>query len=407
MAIRKRNGRWLATIYVGREPGPDGKERRVERSQVFDLKKAAEAWLAEQKALLVRGEWAPPAKQTLGEYLDQWERGALKLGPQRERTKASYRELLRLYVRPKLGHVRLDRLTKPLVQQAAAELLAQTRTAGGKPEVDETGKPRATISPVTVRRALAALSVALSAAVDARLMTSNPAQGVSLPRREREPTRWLTREHVGALIEGTQEDRHGVLWLVLAYTGLRPGEALGLAWEHMDLEAGVLRVQRALGRTTMKDDKQGWALAEPKTRRSRRAVPLPEPVVRALKAHRARQAAERLAAGETYRQYGEGGFVFARADGAPYRADAINDALRRTLKRLGLPHAPLYGLRHTAASLRLHAGVPLKVVSDLLGHSSIVLTADTYSHVTDSLQQAAAETFMAYMSAPEAKERKA
>jgi integrase len=395
VALKKRREKWLATVFRGYEPGADGKQKRLEHSKTFDLKKDAERWLREQRGEVERGQWVRPADMTLNAYLDQWQRGALALGGQRDRTKQSYRELLASYIRPRIGFLKLERVTRSAVQQAAAELLAQTVGVAPKD-----GTKHATLSPVTVRRALAALSVALRDAVDQRLISTNPARGIKLPRPERKALRWLNREEVRTLIDGTRDDRHGALWTLLATTGLRPSEALGLQWEHVDLTASAIRVQQALVPQAKAKTGATWKLDEPKTARSRRAVPVPAESARVLQRLKARNAAERLAAGEAYTVHGVGGFVFAHENGEPYRQDALMQLFGRTLLRLGLPHVTLYSLRHGHASMLMEAGVPLKVVSERLGHSSIQLTADTYSHVSDQMQQGAVEKFAAYMGAP-------
>src|SRR6185295_18928884 len=152
---------------------------------------------------------------------------------------------LKSYVRPRLGAVKLAQLDRMKVEWMAAEMLKQTKTAGGRLMLDDAGQPRETLSPVTVRRTFAALSVALSAAVSGRLLLANPAKGISVPRSDTKRIDWLTREQVHVLVDGTRDDLHGALWMLLAYTGLRPSEALGLAWSHLDLDAGALRVERS------------------------------------------------------------------------------------------------------------------------------------------------------------------
>jgi integrase len=397
MALQKRNGKWLARVFRGYQPVPDGPPKRLEHTKVFDLKKDAERWLREQQTQVENNQWVPPSAKTVAHFLAEWEAGALALGPQSDRTKESYRELLRLYVRPHLGGLKLSALTKPVVQRMAAALLTQPLTSGGRVMTATDGQPVQTLSPVTVRRALAALSIALNAAVDARLLAVNPAQGIALPRGERKRIQWLTREQGAALIAGTAEDRHGALWHLLAGTGLRPGEALALAWGSVDLDAGVLRVERAIGRKKKDERGRAWRLGEPKTAGSWRAVPIDRGVVQALLRHRDRQTAERLVAGDRYRTHEDGGFVFAGELGDPLREDALLQVFRRTLARLGLPAVTLYALRHSHATWLLEAGVPLKVVSERLGHASIQLTADVYSHVSAQFQRQAVEQFAAYM----------
>lgn len=399
MALKKRGDRWLATVFRGYEASPDGKQRRLEHSRTFDLKKDAERWIREQRGQVERGDWVKPSEITLNSFLDQWQQGALRLGPQRERTKRSYRELLITYIRPSLGHVRLDQLTKAVVQRTAAELLTRPVMKGGRAATPKEGEAVRTLSPSTVRRALAALAVALSEAVEQKLIGSNPAIGIKLPRGERNVPRWLNREELRRLIDGTSTDRHGCLWALLATTGMRPSEALGLRWENVDLANGVIRVREALVPHIQVRSGKRWSLEEPKTARSKRAVPMPAETVRSLQRQRAAQAAERLAAGSEYLDHGAGGFVFAQDRGDPYREDALMQLFRRTLAKLGLPTVTLYSLRHGHASLLLEAGVPLKVVSERLGHSSIQLTADTYSHVSDQMQQKAVEQFASYLGA--------
>lgn len=408
MALRKlKSGKWLATVFRGYESVPNAPAKRLEHAKCFALKRDAERWLRTEAAAVEDKSWMPPSAMTVGAYLDGWEAGALALGSQSERTKESYSELLRLYVRPHLGDVKLSALTKPVVQRMAATLLAQVVTSGGKAPEPKEGEAPVTLSPVTVRRVLAALSVALASAVEQRLLATNPAQGIALPRATRKRIVWLSREQGAALFAGTVEDRHGALWHLLASSGLRPGEALGLAWAHVDLEVGVLRIERAIGRKKQDATGRTWRLDEPKTATSRRAVPIDAGLVQALLRHRDRQTAERLVAGDRYRAYEDGGFVFATELGEPLRADALLQVFQRTLVRLGLPKVSLYSLRHAHATWLLEAGVPLKIVSERLGHASIVLTGDTYSHVSAQFQRQAVEQFTAYMTATPTPEREA
>jgi integrase len=179
-------------------------------------------------------------------------------------------------------------------------------------------------------------------------------------------------------------ERMEARWIVGLALGLRQGEVLGLWWDDVDLDAGTVRVRRALQRRRM----AGLVFIEPKTARSRRTVSLPHPLVFALRAHRTRQLEERLAAGSMWKG---SDCVFTTECGAPI--DPRNDyrAFKKLLRSAELRDARLHDLRHTAASLLLLQGVSPRVVMEVLGHTQISLTMNTYSHVVPELKREAAD----------------
>ena len=219
-----------------------------------------------------------------------------------------------------------------------------------------------------------------------RMLYQNPASYVDLPRLKKTEMKALSPEEADRFLRAASENRWSTLFALAMTTGMRPGEYLALQWKDVDLKAGTVMVQRALVRR--KDG--GWEFAEPKTPRSRRTIPLPPSVVAALVEHKRKQAEERLAKGPEYKNQG---LVFATSTGQPL--DQINLSRRHfkpILKAAGLPDTfRMYGLRHTCATLLLAAGENPKVVSERLGHASITLTLDTYSHVLPSMQQGAAD----------------
>jgi integrase len=165
--------------------------------------------------------------------------------------------------------------------------------------------------------------------------------------------------------------------------GLRPGEVLGLHWRDVDLEAGRLAVRVALHRIEGR-----LQMDELKTERSRRSIPLPAMALAALRAHRARQLEERLAAGELWEEHG---LVFTTATGRPMIEQTVAWNFHRALASAGLPDMRFYDLRHTCASHVLAQGVHMRVVMEILGHSQIAMTMNTYTHVTVQLQRNAAD----------------
>jgi integrase len=301
--------------------------------------------------------------ETTGAYLARW---VTAVRPRlRAATHREYSRHVSRYWSP-LASVPLTRLTPAHVEQAMAGLA-------------ERG-----LSSQTVRHARSTLRRALHDAQRDGLLNRNVAALARPPRLERREMRALTGADVGRLVTATADDPLGPLYAVAVGTGLRQGELLGLAWTDVDLEARSLTVRRSLARA----HGGGYELAEPKTKRSRRTIMLPTVALDALRRQKARQAAERLAAGASWQD--RAGLVFTDPLGRPLSPSAVSHAFLTVSRRLGLP-VRLHDLRHTAASLMLAAGVPLKVVSETLGHSSIAITADVYAHVTPELRREAAD----------------
>lgn len=193
----------------------------------------------------------------------------------------------------------------------------------------------------------------------------------------------LNEEQVRTLFEASSQDRLHALWVLLVTTGLRLGEAIGLQWQDLDLEQGKLVVRRSLQRQRQ----AGLVFVEPKTRASRRTVHLPSGTAAALRAHRARQTAEKLLASSAWQ---DRDLVFCRWDGGPIEPSCVVQRFHRLLKRARLPDIRVHDLRHTAATLHLQKGTHPKIVQEMLGHSTIALTLDTYSHVAPGLHATAA-----------------
>jgi integrase len=306
-----------------------------------------------------QGLLPPPERETLGRFLLRFLEDVARPSL-RPTTYEAYERLARLHILPQLGQLRLARLTAQELQSLYARLL-------------EKG-----LSPKTVALAHAFLHRVLGQAVRWGLLAQNPADAAEPPRAQRPPARALTPEEAGRLLEAARSDRLYALYVLAVTCGLRQAELLGLRWKDVDLEEATLAVRQRLYRV-----KGRWVVSEPKTARGRRLVTLPALAVQAL-----RQLEERLRAGELWE---ENGLVFANQLGRPIEKQNL---LRRSfwplLERAGLPRIRFHDLRHTAASLLLSQGVHPKVVQERLGHATIAITMDTYSHVMPSLQREAA-----------------
>jgi integrase len=226
------------------------------------------------------------------------------------------------------------------------------------------------------------LKQALGQAVKWGLLPRNVADLVEPPRVPRKVVEHFTVEQAKAFLTAVEEDRLYALYVVTLSCGLRRGEVLALRWEDVDLERGIIAINHTLAKV-----KGGWTLLEPKTPTSRRVVKLPAFAVEALRQHRLLQLREQYTAGPAWH---DGHFVFTTQVGTPIDGNNMHHAYKAHLRRAGLPSISFHALRHSAATLMLALGVPPKVVAEMLGHSRIGVTMDTYSHVLPHLQEEAA-----------------
>jgi integrase len=222
----------------------------------------------------------------------------------------------------------------------------------------------------------------LNDAVKRGLIARNPADHVDRPRAARKEMRWWSVAEARAFLDAAADDRFVALWTLALTTGMRRGELLGLKWPDVDFDAGRLAVRRTLVAVQYRIR---WS--EPKTSSSRRVVALDPATVAVLKAHRARQLEERMAIGSGYL---DERIVFADVAGEPLHPDTVSKHFERVVARAGVPRIRLHDFRHTAATLMLERGVPLKAVTERLGHASTQITSDLYQHVGETMQDEAA-----------------
>lgn len=321
---------------------------------------------------LDRGIAPTDDRRRVGEYLQSWLEQTK--GPSlRPSTMRSYEYLIRKHIVPALGNTVLSRLTPDQVERF---LNAMTATG---------------LAANTVQRARAVLRTALAQAERRGYVPRNVAALVDGPRVAQAEVVPMAQDHVVPFLDGVSDDRLAALYAIALGTGMRLGEILGLRWSDVDLEAGQVCVQHALQRIHGQ-----LVLTEPKSVRSRRTLSLPAISRRALERHRVLQLEERLAAGDTWQQTD---YVFASTTGGPLDASTVNHQFHRHLERLGMPSMRFHDLRHTCASLLIGQGVDLRVVMETLGHSQISLTANTYTHLRQAIQQEAAQRLDAVLSA--------
>jgi integrase len=357
---RASDGRWVGTLprHFG-VPPVYGKRR----SEVVDK-------LAEVQKRLDAGEPVRDTKATMGSFItNDWLVKALPASARRAMTQDTYSSLARTHlVPPPFGSISLDKLRPSDVEA----LLVAKRAAG--------------LSEWTVRAIYTVCRQALDIAVRDGLIRRNSAALVKRPTVARHDAHYLTPDEAGRLLEAAREDRLYPLLVLLLGTGLRRGEALALHWSDVDLDVGIMRVRLTLSRVHRE-----LVFDEPKTEKSRRFVSLPAPVVEILRKHKATMHRERLATRVWTPWSDHEDLVFPTKLGTPTEPRNALRSLHRIAEHAGLAEATLHTLRHSTASALIRSGTHMKVVQELLGHSSYAFTADIYSHVAIEQQREAAD----------------
>lgn len=309
------------------------------------------------------GTFVEPSRLTVNEYLDRWLEGVARPRVS-QRTADGYAGLMDRYIRKSIGRKRLDQLQALDIQIVYSEMLGRGLSAR------------------VVRHTHSALHNALKQAVKWGMITRNPSDLVELPKVPYKERRGLSPDEAQKFLKVASVMKHGLIFEFALLSGMRPEEYLGLQWSDIDFERGTVQVRRALVR-----HRKSWSFEEPKTVRSRRTVFLPPQLLYELVAHKRKQAVDRLKLGADWQALD---LVFCSEGGTPLSIPNLTYRyFRPILTKAKLPQIRLYDLRHTCATLLLIAEENPKVVSERLGHSTIVLTLDTYSHVLPTMQQSA------------------
>lgn len=355
---QRKDGRWEARVSDGR----GGRKMYYGKTRADVARRLSAALKAHDDGLP-----APSDKLTFAAFVEKW---VAAIAPTvRDRTAYGYGVLLRKHAVPVIGRV-------PMTQLQPADLVRvyqQRRKAGAAPR--------------SVLHLHRVLFRALRFAERWGDVARNVAALVDAPKVSRTEMRALSADEARQLLRTGEADRLGALLVLALSTGMRSGELLGLTWRNMDLDRGAVGVVAALQPTA-----EGLALVEPKTSRSRRVIDIEPRVVMALRRHRAAQLMERRVAGEAWHAP-IADLVFTTATGAPVDGrDLLRSWFRPLLVRAGLPPIRFHDLRHSYASIALAQGVHPKVVQEAMGHATIAVTLDLYSHVVPSLQREAART---------------
>lgn len=373
-SIRPRKGKagnvtYEVRIDCGIDPATG---KRKQESATYKTKKEAEREMNRLLVEIERGGVPDTSKATTGEYLTHWLATYAKTNT-RPTTYASYEIYTKTHLIPAFANVPLTKL-----QPAHLNALYAAKLVGGRKD----GKPGG-LSPRTVRYLHSIMRESLQHAFQLGMVYRNVADAVKPPRAVRPQVKVWDGQQARAFLAVADTSAYGPLWRVLLATGMRRGEALGVRWQDIDLVRGTLTV-----RQTLVDVQGAVSFGEPKTASGRRTIALDPDTLAVLKAHRKAQAAARLAVGPLWRDYD---LAFTTAEGNWIHPRSVARSFALLVTKAKVPRIPLHGLRHTSATLLLQQNVHPKVVSERLGHSSIGITLDTYSHVLPGMQQAAAD----------------
>lgn len=335
----------------------------------FPTRREAERSLREVLGEVDRGTFVRPDKRSVSDYLQAW-LATLDLAPN---TVAEYRMEVEKRIVPWMGHHKTADVTPELLDAFYVRL---TREGGRKGEG---------LSPRSVRLVHTILSKAFSDGMRRGTLAKNPASRATAPKQRRREFMTWTAPQLRRFLESSKEDRLYPLWFLAATTGMRRSELLGLRWGDLDLEAGRLSIQQ---RVVLVDAKP-VVLFGTKRESSRRLLKLDRATVQVLASWRVTQIEDRLAAGESWE---DSGLVFTQTTGAGMHPERVSRRFRILRDRAGLPAIRFHDLRHTYATVALQAGVPVKVVSERLGHKSTGITENLYLHVTPQMAEEAANT---------------
>lgn len=364
---RKPDGLWVAQVHIGYNEKGRPKYKRVYRKE----NAAAVDALQELQFALRRGQPVDAKRLTVSEYLDQWMATSVE-GSKEPKTIAYYRMMIDRHLKPTIGRIDLRKLTALHVQAMLTE--KQTKAD------PKTKRILSASSVAGIRRTLRA---ALSRAWKLGLVAENVAQKTDPPKVKKADPVYLTPEQALALREKANGHPIENLLALTLGTGLRVGEATGLRWTDVDLDNGLLKITTQLQRISKK-----LTLKSLKSSSSRRTLPLIGLALEAVQAEQVRHAKLRAFLGDSFNELG---LVFVNDGGRPFDPKYVDKHLKALCKAAEIPQVSFHKLRHTAATLMVAAGVPLALVKDQLGHSSITLTMGTYAHMLPTAQREAAE----------------
>jgi len=372
-SIRQRSkGSWEVCIDIGRDPTTGKRLRHFEN--VRGRKAEAQRRLRELLLSVEQGTYVKSDRLTVAQFLEEWLQDyvATNTAP---RTSERYQEIVRVHLIPALGSLPLLSLRPHHIQKYYSQALESGRRDG-----------KGGLSALTVHKHHRILYESLRYGVRQGILVHNPAEAVTPPHGHSKELTIVGANRLQLILEAAKESPYHALFFMIAYTGVRRGEALGLRWGDIDLKKATLSVVQTLQQLRNGE----YIFREPKNRHSRRQIALSPSLAIALWEYRLKQEQARRLLGKPLVPTD---LVFSHPDGRPLRPNTVSRALQEIARSIGLNDVRLHDLRHAHATILLQQGVHPKIVQERLGHSSVATTLDIYSHVTPGLQEAAARRF--------------
>lgn len=369
-SIKKDGSTWNVRYDAGCDPLTGARKQKKKRG--FKTKKDAEKFLNEQLNAIDRGSYFEPKDITIAEYVDYWLENYARPNSA-ARTIEGYNYMITQHIKPAFGHMKMEKLQPYHLQEYYAQKLSSGKLDGGG------------LSATSVKHQHRLISKMLKDAVKWQFISRNVAQAVSPPKTKKIEMQIWDSNQIKQFLQAASSSVYYSIYLTTVYSGMRRGEVLGIRWQDVNLEDNILYVKQSLQPVK----KVGLVFKEPKSGKGR-SISITPSLSKELRKVYKQQLEHKLLLGPDYHDFD---LVFAQRNGNPIQPSEMARNFRKVIEGTNLPYIRFHDLRHTHASLMLQQGIHPKVVSERLGHSTIGITMDTYTHVLPNMQKEAAHQF--------------
>ena len=386
---------WEARLTVGYDPGTG---KQIQRSFSGKTQREVREKMQAAAVEINNGTYKEPTKMTVGEWLDTWTK--TYLANVKPRTAEIYKSDIRLYIRPAIGAIKLEQLSTHTIQQHYNTLLKEGRRVAKRDSKGHIVKKNgitifetAPLSAKTIKNIHGVLHHALKQAVANGLIRANPADACTLPRIEKKELKPLDENEITMFLKAIQGHRYESIFITTLFTGLREGEVLGLTWDCVNFDRGLLLINKQI-QLHQETGLEAYSLVSPKNGKARTVAAAPS-VMTCLRHHKYKQAMAQLEAGCAWNN--PDNLVFTDVLGGHLTKSSVYRAFKDVVKSIGRPDARFHDLRHSYAVAAIRSGDDIKTVQSNLGHATAAFTLDVYGHVTDKMKQESASRMEAFI----------